>query len=50
MLRTGVFPVSFGGTSHPAFYLPNGEIVAALSLEDAKKKAKKINIDFKLKK
>jgi len=33
----------------PAFYLPNGEIVAALSLEDAKKKAKeKFNIDFKI--
>jgi valyl-tRNA synthetase len=33
----------------PAFYLPNGEIVAALSLEDARKKAKeKFNIDFKI--
>lgn len=32
----------------PAYYLPNGEIVAALSLEEAKKKAKeKFKINFK---
>jgi valyl-tRNA synthetase len=32
----------------PAYYLPNGEIIAALSIEEAKKKAKeKFNIDYK---
>ena len=31
----------------PAYYLPNGEIIVALTIEEAKKKAKeKFNIDL----